>query len=250
MSETSSLYSSTYSDVYTYGGDMSEYDHSYYNINNTSNPNPYSYNPDPYSTYDYGESNESPYNYGRTRSYSTGSIYPSDYYERKNYFNTSDNQLDYSVNKNVKNNFATTQNGNKNNVSKNSENISSNSSGKNVTNTFNKTDYNRFLSSNPLFLDYKEKYDSDIDKSNISQSYSSYGFTNDFNPTYQYSSNYSFGAEGNQEEQSNTETSQLYSNKYNLYNYSSLYADSSMGNMYDGYDNMNSSMLNDTNAFF
>jgi len=87
MTGSSSLYSSNYSDVYTYGGGMSPYDPSYY----TSN---YSYNPNPYSPYEYNNmtnpsecnKNNEKYGYGRSRSYSTGSIYSSDYYERKKLF--------------------------------------------------------------------------------------------------------------------------------------------------------------------
>jgi len=241
MSESSSLYSSTYSDVYTYGEGISVYDPSYY----TSN---YSYNPNPYSTYDYGKNSDSPYSYGRSRSFSTGSIYPSDYYERKNYFSTSTNQPDYTANNEdkAKNTFATTQNDNNNSINKNVEEASSNNN-ENITNS--RMDYNQFTSSNPLFMENQGNIVTDDDKSNsINQPY---GFTNDFNPTYQFNSSYSFGTEENLENNSNTETtSQPYNSKYNLYNYSSLYADSSMGNMYDGYDNMNSSMLNDTNAFF
>jgi len=215
ISGTSSLYSSNYSDIYTYGG-VSTYNPSYY----TSN---YSYNPNPYSPYETTNKNNGKYGFERARSNSTGSIYPSDYYERKNYFGN-------------------------NNQSKDSSNVPSS----------NKT-------MDPISNDREDKNNkentSDNNTAITEPQYETMNFmkpsttySNSFSCTYQYNENYSFGSEPPQENQNTTiPISQPYNNKYSIYNYNSLYANSPTTNIYDGYsgyNSMNTSMMNDTNAFY
>jgi len=249
MSGSSSLYSSNYSDVYTYGEGISPYDPSYYTNN-------YSYNPNPYSPYENSNMmnpesniNNERYGYGRSRSYSTGSIYPSDYYERKNYFGNS-NQLDFSSNSTVTNQFMYPTNNKKIEETASEKKVNTESKHNSETNI--KNNFNN---------EYKEKQKNgnkslNSNSDNTSHLYSPYSFTNNYNNLYQYNYNYSFGTETNQDSQNtsdSTNPSQPYNNKYNLYSYNSLYANSSMTDMYNGYsgyDSMDSSMMNDTNAFF
>ncbi|ORX56622.1 hypothetical protein BCR36DRAFT_320168 [Piromyces finnis] len=230
MSGSSSLYSSTYSDIYTYGGGISPYDPSIY----TSN---YSYNPNQYSPYgnnmENSESNKNyeKYGYGRSRSYSTGSIYSSDYYDRKNYFGNN-NQPEHPSNLTVSNQVIYSNNDNK----KDEENTSNN-------------DIN-------IISMEKESNESKYNSEPMNYINSSYSITNNYSCTYQYNSNYSFGTETpvcqNTSEDSNPSQSQY--NKYSPYNYNynSLYANSSMSDIYNGYsdNSMDSSMMDDTNAFF
>eukprot|EP00833_Pecoramyces_ruminatium_P017725 jgi/Orpsp1_1/1191757/evm.model.d7180000088326.1 len=286
----SSLYSSDYSDVYTYGGGISEYDSSYYTSNFSYNPISYSPYGNTGTTNSNNKNSENPYGYGRSRSYSTGSIYSSDYYERKNYFNNN-NSSDYSVYSYGKE--SVNQNEYQNNYNKIKEKVSNNSISNNANNknSTNKIEYsinkdvksidnNDFLKSNiksnfnikdkdsKTKFDYNSKssFNDNIKISNnknesSKQSSTSSNSISNYNPTYQY--NYNFGTnvydEPGNTNINNINVSQNYnmgyngSNKYNLYNYNNLYANSPTGNIYDGYstyDNMNSSMLNDTNAFY
>ncbi|OUM63288.1 carbohydrate-binding module family 21 protein [Piromyces sp. E2] len=267
MSGSSSLYSSNYSDVYTYGGGISPYDPSYY----TSN---YSYNPNPYSPYENNNmmmnsenKNNEKYGFGRSRSYSTGSIYSSDYYERKTYFG-NDNPPNFSSNSTISNQNTHPTYNNKNNDENVSEKkgntiTTKNESPKPKHNNETMDFMNTSIKSNfNITSEYTEKENNNKSLNSTDDNthpYSLFSFTNNYNCTYQYNYNYSFGTETKQDDPNTsnstntTNTSQPYNNKYNLYNYNSLYANSSMTDIYNGYsgyDSMDSSMMNDTNAFY